>query len=86
VGITVRRGVSFHGLALNVNTDMEPFSWINPCGLDQVRMTSLERHLSGPVAMAEARQEMAAHLAEGFGIALTTVSLQQLYAEIELGD
>jgi lipoyl(octanoyl) transferase len=86
VGITVRRGVSFHGLALNVNTDMEPFSWINPCGLNQVRMTSLERHLSGPVAMAEARQEMAAHLAEGFGIALTTVSLQQLYAEIELGD
>ena len=86
VGITVRRGVSFHGLALNVNTDMEPFTWINPCGLNQVRMTSLERHFGGPVAMAEARQEMAAHLAEVFGIALTTVSLEKLYAEIELGD
>ncbi|MCB2147892.1 MAG: lipoyl(octanoyl) transferase LipB [Deltaproteobacteria bacterium] len=86
IGITVRRGVSFHGLALNVNTDMEPFTWINPCGLDQVRMTSFERHLNGPVAMAEARQEMAAHLAEVFGIALTTVGLEQLYAEIELGD
>jgi lipoate-protein ligase B len=45
IGITVRRGVSFHGLALNVNTDMEPFSWINPCGLNQVRMTSFERYL-----------------------------------------
>jgi len=86
IGITVRRGVSFHGLALNVNTDMEPFSWINPCGLNQVRMTSFERHLSGPVAMVEARQRMARHLAEVFGIALRTVSLEQLYAEIELNE
>ncbi|WP_319406024.1 lipoyl(octanoyl) transferase LipB [uncultured Desulfosarcina sp.] len=86
VGITVRRGVSFHGLALNVNTDMEPFSWINPCGLDQVRMTSFERHLNAPVPIAEARQEMAAHLADVLGISLTTVSLEKLYAEIELGD
>ena len=86
IGITVRRGVSFHGLALNVNTDMEPFGWINPCGLNQVRMTSFERHLSGPVAMAEARQHMARHLAEIFEIALTTVSLEQLYEKIEFGD
>ncbi len=86
VGITVRRGVSFHGLALNVNTDMEPFGWINPCGLDQVHMTSFERHLGRPVPMAEARQHMARHLAEVFGIALTTVSLEQLYEKIEFGD
>ena len=86
IGITVRRGVSFHGLALNVNTDMEPFDWINPCGLNQVRMTSFERHLCVPVDMVEARQHMARHLAEVFGIALITVSLEQLYAEIELED
>lgn len=86
VGITVRRGVSFHGLALNVNTDMEPFAWINPCGLNQVRMTSFEQYLNGPVPMVEARQEMAKHLAGVFGIALTTVSMEHLYAEIELGD
>ena len=86
IGITVRRGVSFHGLALNVNTDMAPFAWINPCGLDQVRMTSFERHLKGRVPMAEVRRQMATHLSDVFGIALTTVSLEQLYAEIELGD
>lgn len=84
VGITVRRGVSFHGLALNVNTDMEPFGWINPCGLNQVHMTSLERHLGRPAAMAEARQHMARHLSAVFGIALTTVNLEQLYEEIQL--
>ena len=86
IGITVRRGVSFHGLALNVNTDMEPFGWINPCGLNQVRMTSFERHLNGPVAMAEARQHMARHLSEVFDIALTTLSLEQLYEKIEFED
>jgi len=32
LGLRVRRGCSFHGLALNVNMDMEPFSRINPCG------------------------------------------------------
>jgi len=78
VGITVRRGVSFHGLALNVNTEMEPFSWINPCGLNQVRMTSLKRHLRGPVSMAEARQTLATHLAEIFGITLTMRTAVQL--------
>ncbi len=86
IGITVRRGVSFHGLALNVNTEMEPFTWINPCGLDKVRMTSFERCLGGPVPMDEARQTMAGSLAEVLGIALTTVSVDQLYDTIELRD
>jgi lipoate-protein ligase B len=82
IGITVRRGISFHGLALNVNTDMEPFGWINPCGLDQVRMTSFERHLNGSVPMDEACKEMANHLSEVFGLALTNRSVEQLYEEI----
>ena len=86
VGITVRRGVSFHGLALNVNTDMEPFGWINPCGLNQVRMTSIERYLGQPVPMAEARKVMATCLAQIFGMILTTQSAERLYEEIEFRD
>ena len=42
IGIAVRRWVSFHGLALNVHGDLEPFARIAPCGLDGVRMASLE--------------------------------------------
>ena len=71
LGITVRRGVSFHGLALNVNTDMEPFGWINPCGLNQVHMTSIERFLGRSVSMDEARQTMAESFVEIFGLDLT---------------
>ncbi len=42
---TSRRGVSTHGFAVNVTNDLEPFSWIVPCGLPDVRMTSVEREL-----------------------------------------
>ena len=41
VGISIKRGISIHGLALNVCPDLTPFSWINPCGLENVSMTSV---------------------------------------------
>jgi len=41
IGLSVKHGICFHGLALNVNLDLTPFSWINPCGLQGVKMTSL---------------------------------------------
>lgn len=43
VGISVKKGISIHGLAMNINTDLEPFSWINPCGLMDVSMTSVKK-------------------------------------------
>ncbi|WDP88290.1 MAG: lipoyl(octanoyl) transferase LipB [Desulfobacter sp.] len=41
VGIALKKGISIHGLALNVNPDLSPFSWINPCGLANQSMTSI---------------------------------------------
>lgn len=51
VGIAIRHGVSFHGLALNVNVSLEPFSWVNPCGLRGVEMTTLSKECGGEVTM-----------------------------------
>lgn len=45
VGICIKKGISFHGLAMNINLDLEPFSWINPCGLAGVSMTSVEKEI-----------------------------------------
>ena len=45
IGIALRKGISFHGLALNVNVDLTPFSWIQPCGLEGVSMTSVQQEL-----------------------------------------
>jgi len=41
IGVHLSRGVSTHGFAVNVENDLQPFSWIVPCGLDEVQMTSL---------------------------------------------
>ncbi len=41
VGLRIRKGCAFHGLALNINMDLEPFSRINPCGFSGLEMTQL---------------------------------------------
>ena len=41
IGICIRKGVSFHGIALNVTNDLTPFTWINPCGMNDIFMTSI---------------------------------------------
>jgi lipoate-protein ligase B len=56
IGIALRRGVSFHGLALNVNLDLTPFTWIQPCGLKGVQMASMKQELAGEVAMPDVRK------------------------------
>ena len=66
IGIAVKRSVTFHGLALNVNPDLTPFSWINPCGLQGVTMTSLERELAGRVSFEQAEQALMETIAEIF--------------------
>lgn len=45
LGLRVRRGCSYHGLALNVDMDLEPFGRINPCGYEGLRVTSMARQL-----------------------------------------
>jgi lipoate-protein ligase B len=52
IGARIDRGVTLHGLALNVANDLRPFSNIVPCGLDGCRMTSLAQISEAPVSMA----------------------------------
>lgn len=47
IGLRIRKGCSYHGLAFNINMDLEPFSRINPCGFSNLRMTQLSE-LIGP--------------------------------------
>jgi lipoyl(octanoyl) transferase len=62
LGIRVRRGCSYHGLALNVDMDLEPFSRINPCGYPGLAVTQL-RELGGPVDLNRVGEDLAARLA-----------------------
>ncbi len=47
LGLRIRRGCSYHGLAFNINMDLEPFSRINPCGFEDLEVTQL-KDLGGP--------------------------------------
>lgn len=67
LGLRVRRGRSYHGLALNVDMDLEPFSRINPCGLLGMQVTQLA-DLAPGVAIAEVRERLVAALAEVYGL------------------
>lgn len=63
LGLRIRRGRSFHGLALNVDMDLQPFSRINPCGYAGLRMTQLRDETALPVTLAEVRGRMSEQLA-----------------------
>ncbi len=63
VGLRIRRGGSYHGLALNVDMDLEPFSRINPCGYVGLAMTQLGA-LGGPAGVEQAGRELAPLLLE----------------------
>ena len=53
LGLRVRRGCSYHGLALNVDMDLEPFQRINPCGYEGLQVTSMARCLPGQTLSME---------------------------------
>ncbi len=66
IGLRIKMGVSMHGFALNVNTDLEKFSLINPCGCSGIKATSCSRLLSREVSMAEVTTVLLAHFSEVF--------------------
>ena len=83
IGVHVSRGVSTHGFALNVDMDLDPFSWIVACGLPGVTMTSLARELP-PGATIDpdgVRARMAQRFCEAHGRHPALVSPEQLLGE-----
>ena len=63
LGLRIKKGCSYHGLALNVAMDLEPFSRINPCGLRGIEVTQLS-DLGGPSAVEEVKVPLVARLRE----------------------
>ncbi|MDO3377621.1 lipoyl(octanoyl) transferase LipB [Geoalkalibacter halelectricus] len=68
IGVGVRRWVAWHGLALNVDPDLEGFRAIVPCGLSEVAMTSLGRECARSIAMAEVEDALIEAFATTFSL------------------
>ncbi|WP_143870084.1 lipoyl(octanoyl) transferase LipB [Catenovulum sediminis] len=66
LGLRIRRGCSFHGLALNINMDLAPFQRINPCGYQGLKMTQSSL-LGGPQTVTQASQLLGRELIAQLG-------------------
>ena len=69
IGVRVRRGGSYHGVALNVALDLTPFGRINPCGYTGLQMTQLAE-LGGPESVSQVALELEPHLRRALGLPL----------------
>ncbi len=67
LGLRVRKGRSYHGLALNVAMDLEPFARINPCGFKGLSMTQIAE-LGGPKDLAAVARDLEPHLVRHLGL------------------
>lgn len=70
IGIAVSRWVSYHGLSININTDLGFFSMVNPCGYKELRMTSLAKILGKRIDLERVKQAFCRSFAAVFGLNL----------------
>ncbi len=73
LGLRVRRGCSFHGLALNVALDLAPFQRINPCGYQGLAMTQMKDLLPNPPSLEDVQTQLVAEFARKLGYETCTM-------------
>jgi lipoyl(octanoyl) transferase len=78
IGVHISRGVTTHGLAVNVDNDLQPFEWIVPCGIDHVRMTSVSKETGRSGLLPCFRKRLAHRVARQFGLRQRLVSARRL--------
>jgi lipoyl(octanoyl) transferase len=78
LGVHVSRGVSTHGFAVNVENDLEPFTWVVACGLPGVEMTSIATELGGGASIERFRARMAASFCRVHDRPRRLVTIQEL--------
>jgi lipoyl(octanoyl) transferase len=78
IGVAVKRWVSFHGFALNVNTDLSYFDLIVPCGLKNVEMTSIQKILGREVSMEGVKKNVVRNFGRIFKQDVTETCLEEI--------
>ncbi len=82
IGVAVHHWVTYHGVAMNVASDLSGFDLIVPCGLRNHAVTSLERLVGKPVDFEEAKERLRSSLGEAFGFDAVVTPSQEQWAEL----
>ncbi len=72
VGVRISRSITHHGMAININNDLSIFDYIVPCGLEDVKMTSVLKETSKKHSMAEVKQKLTELIQEHLGKTVNT--------------
>ncbi len=83
IGCAVKRWVTMHGFAFNINTNLDHFKWINPCGITDKGVTSLERILGRQEDMEKVSEMVIHHFSKLFDLEPTIITKQQLFDYIK---
>ncbi len=78
IGVHVSRGVTSHGLAVNVNNDLQPFEWVVPCGIEGCRVTSLSRELGAEQDLDAFADTIAERFADVYEREIVVASLEEI--------
>ncbi len=79
MGVRISRWVTMHGFALNVNTNLDYFQMIIPCGISNKEVTSMARELGGPVDMDRVKRRIGYHFERRFGVRGQWVDPQRVF-------
>jgi lipoyl(octanoyl) transferase len=74
IGVRVSNAVTMHGFALNINTDLNYFSYINPCGFLDKGVTSMQKELGKTVDFEEIKSNLKSKIGEVFSLEFVTIS------------
>ncbi|NQY43913.1 MAG: lipoyl(octanoyl) transferase LipB [Legionellales bacterium] len=82
IGFRIKNGCSYHGFALNVNMDLKPFCYINPCGLDGIKITQIQAFVKN-INIQDVQDKIIVNLGQHFGYTDTNVTKHDFNHESE---
>jgi lipoyl(octanoyl) transferase len=84
IGIAVKHWVTMHGFAFNVNTDLEHFKWIVPCGITDKGVTSLQKLVGKELEFSLLCEKVAKYFCDVFDVEMNVVSKEELLMQINV--
>lgn len=85
IGVRIALGYTMHGFSLNVNNDLLPFNFITPCGIQGVRVTSIQELLNKSTSINDVYSTLASHYADIFQVQMIPVEMKAMIQRVDSG-